>query len=256
MSNFWFTAIRVTWEILVSVGLMVILWLVTIIMLPPNTFMVYPWEVVRFLFDVDESASLYAAMWESLLYIGIGYVVAIGLAVPVSCLIVVSARAERLMLPMVFLFGTLPIVAVVPLLRLLLGRGIWVTLVVVMIVSFLPCTLATISGLRSTSVPLLDLMRSWGVGPWRTMLTVRLPSAVPSLVSASRFALPIALTGVILAETIATGQGVGQYMLLANSRFEYVQLWGGISAVIFSSLLLYTLLSVAEDKLSDRVSQT
>jgi ABC-type nitrate/sulfonate/bicarbonate transport system permease component len=78
------------------------------------------------------------------------------------------------------------------------------------------------------------------------------PAAVPSIVSAGKLTLPAALSGVILAEVIATGTGIGNYINFAKANFDYAQMWGGIVAALVLSVLAYAVLAACERALVSR----
>src|SRR3546814_21031773 len=75
---------------------------------------------------------------------------------------------------------------------------------VVVIMTFFPMLVNTIAGLHATAAMERDLMRSYGAGYWQTLLSVRLPNALPFIFNALKINSTLALTGPIVAEFSGT----------------------------------------------------
>jgi Binding-protein-dependent transport system inner membrane component len=62
----------------------------------------------------------------------------------------------------------------------------------------------------------LDLPRAYGAGRWTPLRLVSIPASLPYLLAATRVTVPRALLGVMIAEWLAAGTGLGN--LLNQSR--------------------------------------
>lgn len=229
-----------------------LIWLGVFLVLPRNTFLKNPIDVARFLASGEELSELLAALGSSLVMVLAGYVVAICVAIGVATVVVLSEIAERAVMPLAVAVGSVPIIVITPVLLMLVGRGAATAVLVCTVVTFFSCLVNIIAGMRSPATSLLDLTRALGASSWTTMLRVRFPSAVPGLLSASKLALPAALSGVILAEFIATGTGVGNYINYARANFEFNQMWAGIAMTLVASVLIYSVLGAVEIALQRR----
>ena len=58
---------------------------------------------------------------------------------------------------------------------------------------------------------------------------LRKTAALPALFASMRIAAPLALIGALLAEWLATGQGLGYMMLQSMTMFEIDQLWSAVA---------------------------
>jgi NitT/TauT family transport system permease protein len=75
--------------------------------------------------------------------------------------------------------------------------------------AFFPIAVATLKGLSSAPPASLELMDSYAAGWWRTLIKLRFPAAVPTMVPGMKLAATAAVIGVIVSE-ISTGvRGVG-----------------------------------------------
>jgi NitT/TauT family transport system permease protein len=103
---------------------------------------------------------------------------------------------------------TVPIIALVPVLLLVLGNvGITIqtsmlpTAIIGAYIAFFPVVVGTVKGLRSVDPLALDLMRSYAAGPREVFLKVRFPAAMPYLLTALKLGTAAALVGALVAET-------------------------------------------------------
>jgi len=148
-------------------------------------------------------ATLYTA-GGTLLALAVGALLGVLLAV-----VFVAVRpAERALLPWVIASQTVPIIALVPVLLLLLGNvGVTVQASLVpatligAYIAFFPVTVGTVTGLRSVDPLALDLMKSYAASPVEVFWKVRFPAAVPFFFTSLKLGAAAALVGALVAET-------------------------------------------------------
>jgi len=149
----------------------------------------------------------------------IGVVVGMLLALLMSRLRIV----ESALLPWVILSQTVPLIAIAPLVRrwgseIEIGSYVWSSqdsvAVIAAYLAFFPVAVGALRGLKSPDKTHLDLMRAYGVGWTRTLLTLRLPSSIPYLLPALRLAAASAVIGVVVAEvSIGLKGGLGRMVI-------------------------------------------
>jgi sulfonate transport system permease protein len=137
----------------------------------------------------------------------------------------------------------IPHLAMIPLVILWFGIGEPAKLFLIVIGVFFPIYVNTIHGIRSTDPKLIEMGRIYGLSPWELMITVVLPSALPSILVGLRYALGIMWLTLIVAETIACTNGIG-YMTM-NAR-EFLQ-----TDIVLVGILLYAILG----KLADTITR-
>lgn len=130
------------------------------------------------------------------------------LGVLLATLFVAVRPLERALLPWVIASQTVPIIALVPVLLLLLGNaGVTVQTSLVpaaligAYIAFFPVTVGTVTGLRSVDPLALDLMKSYAASPLQLFWKVRFPAAVPYLFVSLKLGAAAALVGALVAET-------------------------------------------------------
>jgi ABC-type nitrate/sulfonate/bicarbonate transport system permease component len=182
----------------------------------------------------------------TLLDAGLGLIVGGLTSIGVACLFVLYRPLEQALLPLGVAFQTVPIVALVPLLALLFGRGFVSTVIVTSIIVFFPTLVLVTHGLRSLSPQAVDLMRAYDASDLTLLLKVRLPSALPSIFAAAKIAVPGSILGALLAEWLVTGTGLGYTMLISTTRNDFKQLWAATVTLTAFSILVYTATTMVE----------
>src|SRR3546814_12441705 len=104
----------------------------------------------------------------------------------------------------------------------------------------------TIAGLHATAAMERDLMRSYGAGYWQTLLSVRLPNALPFIFNALKINSTLALIGAIVAEFFGTPiVGMGFRISTEIGRMNVEMVWATIAVAAVAGSLFYGLLALA-----------
>lgn len=182
--------------------------------------MPHTWEMTSRLFD-PEVRGQDTPIWQAVLgyswytfrmaFIGLvlGGVFGVALAVVMARFKVV----ERGLLPYVVASQTVPLIALAPQVAALGGnwdlpKWMWVSTLGAFL-AFFPISVATLRGLSSPPAASLELMDSYAASWWSTLVKLRFPAAVPSIVPGVKLAATASVIGVIVSE-ISTGvRGVG-----------------------------------------------
>lgn len=179
---------------------------------------------------------------------------AAGLAVAFALAVVGEVRPNlaAVLLPVALVTQTMPLVALTPLLVLLLGRGIAVTLAITVSVTFFPAFVAIAQGLRLVPQAAFDLTRVYGSRWPAELRLVAIPAAMPYLFAAARLAVPRALLGVMIAEWLATGSGVGNLLNQSRGYLDYGMIWSVALVSVLVAVAFYEIVTLIEARLLDR----
>ncbi len=123
-------------------------------------------------------------------------------------------------MPVVVTTQTLPVFAIAPILVIWFGFGIGSKIVMASLIIFFPVASSFYDGLKQTSRTRLDLGRSWGASRSQLLRFMRIPAAMPSLMSGLKVAATIAPIGAIVGEWAGAAGGLGFVMLQANARTQ------------------------------------
>ncbi len=221
------------------------------VQLVDNPFVVKGPDVVwEYLFSGDDAAEhrelVLGALDQTLRDAAIGFVVGLAAALVLAGAIVLSKAAESAIMPLAMFLRSVPLIAMAPVIILLVGRGSLNVAVIGGIVVLFPALVTIVFGLRSVSPQMRDVVHVYGGSDWDALRKVAFPSALPSLFAAIRISVPGAITGALIAEWLATGDGIGHGVVSAVGRAQNSTVWAMVMAITFASLLLYTLAQVLE----------
>ncbi|MBC8257598.1 MAG: ABC transporter permease [SAR324 cluster bacterium] len=154
---------------------------------------------------------------------------------------------QRGLLPLGNLASALPIVGVAPIMVMWFGFDWQSKAAVVVMMTFFPMLVNTLTGLRSTERMELDMMHSYAADYWQMFLKVRLPNALPFIFNALKINSTLALIGAIVAEFFGTPiVGMGFRISTEIGRMNVDVVWASIAVAALSGSLFYALLAFLE----------
>lgn len=157
---------------------------------------------------------------------------------------------DRYLMPVVVTTQTLPVFAIAPILVIWFGLGLGSKIVMAALIIFFPVASAFYDGLKQTPTAWLDLGKSWGADRMQLFRHMRLPAALPALMSGLKVAATIAPIGAVVGEWAGAAGGLGFVMLQANARTQMDVVFAALIVLAFCAWLL----RFAVVKLSDRLT--
>jgi putative hydroxymethylpyrimidine transport system permease protein len=109
------------------------------------------------------------------------------------------------------------------------------------LIIYFPVTAALFDGLKRTDPGWLDLARTMGASPLRTLWHLRLPAALPAFGSGLRIAAAVAPIAAVVGEWVGSGAGLGYLMLHANGRSQTALMFAAMVVLMTIALGLYLL---------------
>jgi len=155
-------------------------------------------------------------------------------------------RLGRLVWPMVLVLQAFPVFVLAPILVLWLGFGLASKVAMTTIIIFFPVASAFADGLRRTDQEILDAVSLEGASHWQALVAIRVPLAIPSLVSGLRVAAPLAPLGAVVGEWVGASGGLGFVMVQANARMQ--------TDTVFAAMVVLAILTLALRLLIDRLT--
>src|SRR5579872_3866306 len=129
-----------------------------------------------------------------------GFVLSVVCGTFIAVIFSQSALIRRSFFPYAIFLQTVPIVAIAPLIVLWSGTGFRSVVIVSFIVSLFPVVTNGTAGLTAIDPDLIDLFHLHGASRWQTLVKLRLPGAVPSIVTGARTSSGLAVIGTIVGE--------------------------------------------------------
>ena len=202
--------------------------------LVPNFMLPSPVQVVTAL--VADFPLLLSHMWTTLSEAALG--LAIGVAVGFVFAVLMD-KFETFYLafdPLLTVSQTIPTVAIAPLLVLWFGYGLMPKVLLVVLTTFFPVTVALASGFRSVDPDQVDLLRTMNATEWQIFRYAKLPAAMEQFFSGLRISATYAIVGAVISEWLGGFTGLGVYMTRVRKSFAYDRMFAVI--IITSALSL------------------
>jgi len=194
---------------------------------PPSRIVTSLWE-----FRDDAIRHLIPAVLETIAGFGLSIGAGIAAAVVMDRIPVV----RRAVGPLLVGSQTVPIVAIAPLVVVWFGFGFVPKILVVILVTFFPVTIALLDGFASTPAEATDLMRSFGASDGQVFRKLRWPSGLPALFTGLRISATYAVVAAVIAEYVGATDGLGIWMQLSQRSFR--------TDLVFAAILLTAVLSI------------
>jgi NitT/TauT family transport system permease protein len=177
----------------------------------------------------------------------IGLVIGCALGFATGVLIDRSPFLQRGLLPVAALASTVPLVGIAPIMVMWFGFDWHSKAAVVVVMTFFPMLVNTLAGLAESGHMERELMRSYGAGYWRTLVSLRIPVALPFVFNALKINSTLAMIGAIVAEFFGSPtSGLGFRISTEAARLNMGLVWAAILVAALAGSLLYGLLGWIE----------
>ena len=144
--------------------------------------------------------------------VGIGYLIAVLVAIPIGFLIGMSPLMSRALDPFIQVMKPVSPLAWMPLALYTIKDSSISSIFVIFICSLWPMLINTAFGVASVRKEWLNVARTLEVGPLRRAFTVILPAAAPTIVTGMRISIGIAWLVIVAAEMLVGGTGIGYFV--------------------------------------------
>lgn len=181
----------------------------------------------------------------------IGWAVGSGLGFAVAVAIDRLPFLQRGLLPIASLTSTIPLVAVAPIAVMWFGFEWQSKAAVVVLMTFFPMLVSTLAGLKAAGKLERELMYSYAANYTRTLLALRLPTALPFMFGALKVNATLALIGAIVAEFFGSPtSGLGFRISTEAARMNMPLVWGAIVVAAVTGSVAYAVLVQLERRVA------
>jgi NitT/TauT family transport system permease protein len=247
------------WEIYKALGPVdgVVVGELTVLPRTSDIAMPHLWTMWERLGEPVTSASGSPALWVAVLQASgftlgiaaVGWVVGVSVGLLLAIVMQRFRTAESALLPWIVLSQTVPLIAIAPLVKrwgaqIEVGAFDWQDWMSVALIAsylaFFPVSIGALRGLESPDRAHVELMHTYAVGWWKTLLRLRLPASVPYILPAFRLAAANAVIGTVVAEvSIGLRGGVGRMMIefASAASGDPAKPWAPIFGAVLVGLL-------------------
>ncbi len=232
---------RIVAPVCAVAGLLVIWQAVCMAGLAPNFMLPSPVEVVQAL--AKDFSLLMGHMGTTLAEAAIGLVIGVAVGFVFAVLMDKFETFYLAFDPLLTVSQTVPTVAIAPLLVLWFGYGLLPKVLLVVLTTFFPVTVALASGFKSVDPDQVDLLRTMNATEWQIFRVAKLPAAADQFFSGLRISATYAIVGAVISEWLGGFTGLGVYMTRVRKNFEYDRMF---AVIIITSALSLVLMKVVD----------
>ncbi|MEQ3549846.1 ABC transporter permease subunit [Pseudonocardia nematodicida] len=183
-------------------------------------------------FALDVSASLYE--------IAVGTAIAVLVGVPLGSAMGAGDYVYRLLDPLLYYFGAVPKIVLLPIFVLFLGTGIESKVGIAAISAAFPIAVSTAVAVREIRPIYLSAARVLGASRMQVYRFVHLPALLGPLLGGVRLGLGVAITAALLAETKVADMGLGYRAIEYYGRLDTAQMYA-LLLIVFAAAAVVSL---------------
>ena len=173
-------------------------------------------------------------MAEALAGVAISLVLALVLGILMDCFPMIRQG----LYPVLVVTQTVPMIVLAPIFIIYMGFGAAPKILTVVLMCFFPVAVSFSDGLSQVDAEYVHLVRSYGAGRWKTYCLVKIPAAVPALLSGLKVAATYSISGAVVGEWIGSQEGLGYYLLRVKNGYMLDKVFACVAVIIFLSLCM------------------
>jgi NitT/TauT family transport system permease protein len=131
-----------------------------------------------------------------------------------------------------------PRIAMMPLIIIWFGIGMWSKVFIVFLSAFFPILVNTVAGIRNMDRDLLRAARAFCASDWQIFKTLAIPGSVPFILTGVRQGVAVGLIGVVVGEMLGSSEGVGFMVAYGGQTFQTDTLFVGFIIIAFAGIIL------------------
>ena len=209
-----------------------------------------PSSVIRSLWRMSLSGDLNRHLLATLFEFASGFSTACIVGIVLGYLMGRYRWFDELMDPWIATLYSIPVIAFVPLIIIWFGIGLFSKIIVVFKITAVAIMLNTAAGIKNIDPVWLELSRSMRLSPWETTTKIRLPAALPYIITGMRLGVGRAMLGVIVAELMAANAGLGFLLRDASETWDSPKLFVTVVLLAAMGMGSFTLIKKGEQRLA------
>lgn len=209
-----------------------------------------PSSVVRSFWALTVSGQLNKHFAATLLEFAYGFTTACVIGIILGYLMGMHKWFDEIMDPWIATLYSIPIITIVPLIIIWFGIGMISKVIVVFKITAVAIILNTAAGIKNLDPVWLELAKSLRLSRWETTYKIRLPGALPYIITGMRLGVGRALLGVIVAELMAANAGLGYLLRDSSETWDSPKLFVTVALLAIIGLVSFNLIKRLEQRMA------
>jgi NitT/TauT family transport system permease protein len=205
-----------------------------------------PSAIVGVLWDWVNTGYIFGHLWATGQAMILGLILGSTVGVGVGFLLGRIKFLAQVLDPFISALYSLPRIALAPLFILWFGIGLMPKVMLTAVIVFFLTFKSTFTGVRSVDRELVDVVRVMGASRFEVLRKVVLPYSLAWIFMGLRLAVPYSLVGAVVAEFVASSNGIGWVIRSASGIFDTVTVFAGLVVLAMVGFLLNQILDYSE----------
>ena len=207
-------------------------------------------RVLGALVNLFRHNGLGSALWYSVWTFAVGYLIGLVAGVVLGMFIGAYRRVEAAVGLYVYALYATPMVAIVPLLSIWLGFGVFTQEVIIALFVLFPCVVSVSYGVRNIDGDLLEVARSLRMGRASLWRHVLLPGTVPYIAAGAAQGVAMGLVGMFIAEIFTQLSGLGNLLETAAQTYHTDEALAVLLVIMALGVILRGLITLVQRRVA------
>ena len=195
--------------LVIPIIILIIWWISTSLNLVNAYLLPSPGRIMETFLSLISNGILLKHLGASLYRVFAGFLISVLIAIPLAVLVALNKKLYDYLEPLLEFIRHIPPIALIPLLILWMGIGEAPKLSIIILATFFPVFLNTISGIVNSDIKLEEVGTVFNFSKTDILIRIIIPQALPSILVGLQLGLGYSWRSLIGAELIAASTGIG-----------------------------------------------
>ncbi|MHB8125163.1 MAG: ABC transporter permease [Desulfitobacteriaceae bacterium] len=185
-------------------------------------------------------------LWVSTYRVIVSTLISLLLGLPLGLIMGYERRIDRFLAPLVYIIYPIPKIVFLPLILLLLGLGDRSKIFLITFIVFFQILVTTRDAVRKVPAETVFSLRSLGGNRLQVYWYVLLPTSLPDVLTSLRLSMGTAIAVLFFAESFATTEGLGYFIMDSWSRAAPDEMFAGIILMALLGVGLFIFVDILD----------
>jgi NitT/TauT family transport system permease protein len=176
----------------------------------------------------------------------LGFILGNALGATIGLALWYSPFLERVFSPFILALGSIPIIALAPLVIVWAGTDLTSKVLMSTLSVVVVALLAAFDGARNTDLLEINLLYSMGATKRQVFRMIVVPSSLTYIFSGLKLTVGFALIGAIIGEFVSSSEGLGHAIFIAGNLYNIPKVFASLLATIAIALVFVTVVGKIE----------
>lgn len=208
-----------------------------------------PEAALKATYRLLKDSNLARHLWVSTYRVIISVLISLLLGLPLGLLMGFERKIDRFLAPLVYIIYPIPKIVFLPLILLFLGLEDRSKIFLITFIVLFQILVTTRDAVRKIPQETISSLRSLGGDRLQVYRYVLLPASMPDVLTSLRLSMGTAIAVLFFAESFATTEGLGYFIMDAWSRAAPDEMFAGIILMALLGVGLFIIADILESAL-------